>query len=360
MHTSVRRLALALLAVPAAAHAQSANQGFDVQRLADGVYATIRREPFSLLFQSNGGFIVGDEGVLVIDAQFSAAATRDVLAAIRRVTDKPVRYVVNTHWHDDHITGNRVYQDAFPNVEFIGHVSAPADMAGMGATNRKGLIDALPQALPQFRDVLKGGKRSDGTALSDEDRTAIASDIALGEQYLAEVPMLRIIPPTVAVTDHMALHWGTRTIDIRFLGRGHTPGDLVVHLPAEGIVFAGDLVTWPVPLVGSTSLPGDFAATLGALRALGATVIVPGHGPLMRDDKYVQLVQRMLISVRDQTAAAVARGETLEQARKSVNLSTFRSEIAGGSRLRDRVFSTYVEGPAIARAYEDAKAKGKS
>ena len=123
------------------------------------------------------------------------------------------------------------------------------------------------------------------------------------------------------------------------------------------LAIVGDLVSWPVPLVGTTSHPSDFASTLQHLLALEASVVVPGHGPVQRDDTYVRLVARLLAAVRDRTAAAVARGETLEQARKSVDLSEFRKAIAGDSALRGFAFDNYVAGPGVAVAHREAQAK---
>ena len=93
------------------------------------------------------------------------------------------------------------------------------------------------------------------------------------------------------------------------------------------------------------------------MRALGAATIVPGHGPVMRDDTYVRLMQRLLRSVVEQTRAALARGETLEQARRSVQLGELRSAFAQGIKVRGLIFDQYVAGPAVARAYEEAKAR---
>src|ERR1043165_5176764 len=86
--------------------AQSKPAKFDVVKLAEGVYAAIRKDPPGFAVESNSVFIIRDDGVCVADAQSNTATTRMVLAALRKLTDKPVKYVINTHWHDDHIIGN--------------------------------------------------------------------------------------------------------------------------------------------------------------------------------------------------------------------------------------------------------------
>jgi cyclase len=358
MLRSLRAAPLLLLAAaaPAQPPAPRDTTPFDVERLADGVYAVVRRERTGLYFQSNATFIVGDSDVVVVDAQFSQGATREVLAALRRLTSKPVRYLVDTHFHDDHVTGNQVWRDAFPGLEIVGHANMAADMATVGAQNRAGMTRALPGLLGFFHERLATGTSVGGGPITDEERVAYAGDSALAARYLAEAPTLRVTPPTLTFTDRLTLARGGRTIEVRWLGAGHTRGDAVVWLPRERIVVAGDLVVWPVPTVGSTSFPGAFGATLDSLLALGATTIVPGHGPVLRDDAYVRDVSRLLASLRRQAEAAVARGETLEQARRSVDLREFRARFAGESQLRGVVFDNYVVSPGVAAAYREATA----
>jgi glyoxylase-like metal-dependent hydrolase (beta-lactamase superfamily II) len=267
-----------------------------------------------------------------------------------------VRYVINTHWHGDHISGNQVYRDTFPGVELIAHATAREDMVTEGATARKQFVEFAPGTIASLRDMMKKNKGLDGDPLTSEERESHLTTIALAEHALAEAPGVRPTPPTLTLEDRLTLVRRGRTIELRYLGRGHTRGDLVVHLPREGIVFTGDLVAWPVPLVGTTSFPLDFGATLERVLALRAATIVPGHGKVLRDDLYVRLLVRLLASIKQQTEAAVARGETLEQARKSVDLGEFRKAIAGDSKVRNLLFSQYVADPAVGRAFQAASA----
>ena len=172
---------------------------------------------------------------------------------------------------------------------------------------------------------------------------------------LADGARAEAILPTVAIEDRLTLQRGRRIIEIRHLGRGHTAGDLIVHLPAERIVVAGDLVVWPVPLVGDPqSHVGEWAATLEKLRALAPAILVPGHGPVLRDDGYVKRLIELFSSIHTQAQAAVARGETLAQARQSIDLTALRTQFAGDSGARKVAFAMYVAGPAVAVAWREA------
>ncbi|HEU4595898.1 MAG TPA: MBL fold metallo-hydrolase [Pyrinomonadaceae bacterium] len=344
---------------PRAGEAQSVAHNFDVQKLAEGIYAVIRRDPPGLMVDANSVFIINEEDVIVVDSSGAPSTTKAVLAALRRLTDKPVRYVVNTHWHDDHIIGNTAYREAFAGVEFIAHAEMREYLPGRGATNRKGFLEGAPRALSAIKDALSKNKNLSGTELSAEERTSYESDVRLVEHVLGEAAGTQLTLPTVTLRERLTLHrGGGRVVEILHLGRGHTAGDVVVHLPREGVVVTGDLVVWPVPLVGGDqSHVSDWAATLSKLRALGAKVIVPGHGPVLRDDSYLKLLEDLFASVKRQADALKARGETLEQARKSVNLEEFRKAFAGDSTVRQFLFDTYVKGPSVAAAFREASAK---
>jgi glyoxylase-like metal-dependent hydrolase (beta-lactamase superfamily II) len=116
----------------------------------------------------------------------------------------------------------------------------------------------------------------------------------------------------------------------------------------------------PVPLVGSTSYPGEYAMTLARLLKLKPKLIVPGHGGALRSDEYVWTTMRMLEAIASQVDAAVERGETLEQARRSVHIDTFKAAIVGDSPQRDLIFRSYVLQPGVAAAYEEATARRKA
>jgi glyoxylase-like metal-dependent hydrolase (beta-lactamase superfamily II) len=337
---------------------ESVAGNFEVQKIAEGVYAVIRKDLPGLMVDANNVFIINDEDVIVVDANGAPAITKQVLAALRKLTNKPVKYVINTHYHDDHIRGNQVYRDAFPNVEFIAQAFARDYLPNQGAVNRKNFLEGAAGFLKDLKGLLAENKSLLGGEMTAEERASLSSDIRLVELVLSEGAQAQTILPTITVENRLTLHRGNRVIDIRHFGSGHTGADLVVHLPKEGILITGDLVVSPIPLVGNPqSNVGAWASTLEKLMALQATTIVPGHGQIMRDDDYLKLLANLFHSIKQQTVAAVERGETLEQARKSVNLEEFRKRFIGESRVRKIAFNMYVAGPAVAAAYREATEK---
>lgn len=335
-------------------------RNFEVQKLAEGVYAVIRKDLPGLMVDANNVFIINDEDVVVVDANGAPSITREVLAALRKITNKPVRYVINTHYHDDHIRGNQVYREAFPGVEFIGSAFSLEYLPNQGAVNRKNFLEGAPGFANDIRGFLKTNKSLLGGELSDEERASMTSDLKLIDLVLSEGVIAQTILPTLTIQDRLTLHRGNRVIEILQPGNGHTGGDLVVHLPKDGIVITGDLVVAPIPLVGNPqSHVGEWAKTIETIIALRPKIIVPGHGPVMRDEVYIRQLANLFSTIKQQTESAVAKGLSLEEARKTINLDEVKKQFIGDSRVRRIAFNMYVAGPAVAVAYREAKEKNQ-
>lgn len=342
-----RLLAPALLLFCAAtAHAAP---GFRIETLAPGVHAAVRTDPAGLMVDANCLFIVNDDDVVVVDAPEASA---DLIAALKQLTDKPVRYVVNTHWHDDHVIGNALWRKAWPGAQFIAHPSLRDYLPGTGAKNRAGMIAGAPEAAAQMQKQLDAGKNLADKPISDEERTSYASDIALVAHYMKVVPGTPDVLPDLGAAGDLILQRGMRRIEIRRIGRGHTDADLVVWLPQERILASGDLVVWPVPLVGGDqSHVADWPAALDALLALKPAQILPGHGPLQRDTVYVEQMRDLFADVVRQTRDLKARGLDLDAARKAIKLDDWHKRFAGDSPVRSALFRMYVAAPALVSAW---------
>lgn len=328
---------------------------FTVTPLADGVYAVLRDDRPGFMVDANNLFIINERDVVVVDSNGAPSITKQVVAALKRLTDKPVRYVVNTHYHDDHIRGNQVWRESYPGVEFIAHAFAREYLPGQGAINRKNFLTGAPPFLEDLRGALRDGRGLTGAPLTAEERDSLQSDVSLAGLVLSEGDRAETVLPTITVRDRLTLERGARLIDILHLGSGHTAADLVVHLPREGIVATGDLVVWPVPLVGDPqSHIAEWGKTLGRLRELHASILVPGHGPILRDDTYVQTLQEMFTSIAAQAQEAVRSGATGDAARRKIDLQPFRQGLAGDSPVRRGLFQMYVAQPAVAAALREA------
>jgi cyclase len=348
----------------ARAEASAAAPGFTMETLAPGVHAFVRTKPPGLFLDSNVLVVVGDDGVVVVDANLTPSSAEATIAAIRRLTSKPVCHLVNTHRHHDHVGGNEVYRREFPAIEIVGHAAMREDLERHGEATMNGWTGWAAEMTKQIPPMLESGKGFAGQTLSAEERASYAADLEAARELVADTPRMRVVPPTLVVTERFVLRQSTgstaRTIEIVAPGKGHTRGDLAVWLPAEQILATGDLLVAPVPLVGADqSYVEEWIETLERLRILGATTYVPGHGAVRRDDRQLVLYRDFLAAVRDQTKAAMANGSSAEQAAAALDLASFRDRMAGDSPVLRFLFATWGRVPAVHalyRARDEAKA----
>jgi glyoxylase-like metal-dependent hydrolase (beta-lactamase superfamily II) len=329
-------------------------KAYEVVKLADGVYAFVWKDPIENLIESNSLFVINDRDVLVVDTGMVPSTARVMAAELRKLTDRPVRYVVTTHWHDDHHGGNEVYRELWPGVEFVAHRDTREDvLAQTYAPRPKEIVDLETQA-KKYAAWAESGKDDDGKPLEPSRRARAAEIAALDLALAPELRAIRETPPDFTFTDRLVLHRGSRTIEILWLGRGNTRGDVVVFLPKERIAATGDLFVQPVPF-GIASYYEEWVATLGRVDALAADVLVPGHGLVQRDRAYLRQVQALLVALVEQVRAAVAAGATLEETRDRVKLADWKTKFAGDDTAKQRAFDAFFVAPAVERAWKQAK-----
>ncbi len=293
-------------------------QSFDIIKVADGAYAAIGKPGV----YSNGAFIVNQDDVVVVDTHLRPSWARDLIAEIRKITDKPVRYVVDTHWHPDHVQGNQAYLSAFGRtVEYLAQHNTREDMIHKGIPSvQEQLTREVPQSIEQLQKALAEGKDSKGNPLSAEDRARAERQLASQKSYLEELKQIQITLPTLTFERSLILHKADRAIHIYYFGRGHTRGDVVVYLPREKVLVTGDLLTNGIPFMRD-AYPVEWITTLESLQKLDWGQAIPGHGGVQQGkgqlEKLIAYMKDMVAGVKD----AVAKGVSLEEAKKSIDLS---------------------------------------
>jgi len=249
-----------------------------VKQLTPKVYAYIQAK--ATWYWSNAGFIVGKDYVVVVDSLATVGLTQKFRDEIRKVTDKPIRYLINTHHHGDHIYGNHV----FAGATIISHDYCR-------------------------REAIEQGIRDPGlmnTIFPDFDFRGIA-----------------ITPADITFDKQLTLHMDGREVQLLHFGPGHTAGDIIVYLPEEGIIFASDFIfLYSTPL----GMEGSFAGwlrNLDAMANLGAQTYIPGHGPVCGAEG-LNLCRDYLVFVQSEAKKRFDKGMTVDEAAKDIDLGQFK------------------------------------
>lgn len=265
---------------PFASTGDTTEQRSTLEELAPGVYA------FTAQGDPNVGAVVGPESVLCVDARATPTAAGEWLEALRQVTDKPVEWLVLTHYHAVRVLG----ASAFDARHIVAHSGTHAWIQERGAQDWESEYRRFPRL---FRDA-------------------------------GSIPGLTY--PDVSFADTLTLALGDRGVQVRWLGGGHTQGDAAVWLPEEKVLFAGDLVeARAAPYMGDALVAEWQAGTLDLIESLGAEALVPGRGPALRGDEVGrgiaetrEYLRTILTTVRGAHARGASLRETGEEARAAL------------------------------------------
>src|SRR5580765_6675556 len=277
---------------------------FDIRKVADGVYAAVASPAYKV--NCNTAIIENADGVMVVDTHSKPSAAKVIIERLREMTKKPVRYVVNTHFHWDHWHGNEAYPAAYPDAEIVTNQITREAMVKKGLKRIQDHVRQVPAEIAKLK--------ADIQAASPAQRGKLEADLKLAESYLAEVRALKPALPTIAFEQTMKLYRRDREIHLLHLGRAHTEGDVFVYLPKEKVVITGDALIGWTPYMGD-GYPEDWAGTLDRLAQLDFTHIIMGHGAVAgRDwlDTFRGYVRDMVDAVRQEVAA----GATLDQVKE--------------------------------------------
>jgi glyoxylase-like metal-dependent hydrolase (beta-lactamase superfamily II) len=259
-------------AKPFASTADTAEKRSELEELAEGIYA------FTAEGDPNVGAVVGPDSVLCIDARATPTAAREWLAALRERTEKPVEYLVLTHYHAVRVLGASAYEAR----HVVAHENTRRWIDERGAEDWESEYRRFPRL---FRDA-------------------------------ESIPGLT--HPDLVYADALTVFLGEREVQIRYLGGGHTIGDAVVWLPQERALFAGDLVeARAAPYMGDASVAAWQGGTLDAVAALGAEALVPGRGPALRGaavDEAIAETREYLRTIWETVRGVHDRGGTLKDA----------------------------------------------
>jgi cyclase len=317
-----------------------AGKFYSFSKIADGVYYTASTGP------SNAGgnhiVIVGDRDIVLVDAGSTPSAGRALIEDIKLISDKPIRYVINTHFHWDHTDGNNAFGPGVEIVaqDYVRHALKDLDFQ----TVLKTPLTTIPAQIDNLNKQI-------AAETDPQKKAGLQKRLMANQGDLDQIKALKPFLPTVTYSTKMTLYQGDREIQLLYLGPGHTEGDTVVYLPKERIVCTGDLVESGVSYVGD-GMFADWGNTLDALKKLDFDTVLPGHGVPFHDKALITAFQSYLKDFVVRVAALKAQGLSAEDAAPKVDMTSHQSDFPG-------IRGPGVDVRGVRRVYDYLDTKGK-
>jgi glyoxylase-like metal-dependent hydrolase (beta-lactamase superfamily II) len=324
----------------AMARAQAPGGGsrlFDIQKVADGVYFALAHP--AALTNSNAAIFVNSNDVVVVDAHSKPSAAASLIAQIKtEVTPKPVRYLVNTHFHWDHTQGDAAYKATGGKVEIIASETTKQLLAQNARNRLKESLDGVPQMI----DGLKGRLAK---ASSAADREFYKEQLRQAESYQAEMRTFTPELPDITFDKSYVLKDPAHDLHMEFHGRAHTAGDIVVFCPQKRAVATGDAIIGWLPNIAD-GYPKEWPATINSVSQMAADRVMPGHGPVQTNRQRATQMRNYIEELNGLVQAGKKSGKTLAELQKTITLSSLKSFQADGygAYVQDNLkkYSVYV------------------
>ncbi|HXF05718.1 MAG TPA: MBL fold metallo-hydrolase [Blastocatellia bacterium] len=298
------------------------------QKLTDSTYVLIGRG-------GNVSFTITDDGVLVVDDKFDDVA-QEIIAEVKKVTEKPIRFLINTHHHQDHTGGNRTFLKI---ATLIAHHNVRKNLV----LTREQALRTLPERIAQLERQLAEAERNNSPQAAQ-----VRTQLENARNALASARQVRIeeILPTLTFDSEVRLYLGGEEIHVFHVKRGHTDGDSIIYFTRQKVLHMGDLFvngTFPFIDVNGGGSSREWIETLDAVlqRIDPATQIIPGHGDVGTVANLREFRQ-YLSDLRAAVKEAIEKGLTKEQAQASIKLDKYRWT-AGFQSLQTNIATVYDE-----------------
>jgi glyoxylase-like metal-dependent hydrolase (beta-lactamase superfamily II) len=316
-------------------------------KLADGVYLFTTTPYADVGFCGNVIAIIGRDSVLVFDSGAIPSTARTIVAEIAKLSHRPVRYLVNSHWHWDHWGGNEVFLARYPGLQIITHAKNMQMMQDVEPRwNAKGLSHDLPEFVHDFETRVTADRQK---GIATDKLATEEARLRMDREFLSEKQVLKKTYPNKTFDDSLRLDLGGREVQIRH-AHAITPGDTYVWLPKERILITGDILINPYPYAIGGTYPKEWIATLEHFVSTKPNLVVAGHGMPAPD-----LLQRNLTMMREiegRVVAAKQSGRTLEQTSDTLSSRTADfAKMVGAETPED--FQNYFFAVFVKRAYRE-------
>ena len=341
---------LALLALLPLASDSTEYYNYRVERVTERVHYL--HQPISArqtvsgnvaIFEQSGGYVVFDTGG-------TPYFGRQVVEAVESLgTDKPVTAIVISHWHDDHPLGTQALIARWPDAVIISshdtrdhldRIYGPTFGNGPASERYQTYMDRGRTMIAHLQANLEEG------SADPEMAAGMAMTLADVERMMEARQTQRLLLPELTIETSLILHDPEYPLEIRYIGRANTDGDLILWSPTDRVVAAGDIVVAPMPY-GIQSFPEDWPEALAQINALGFAYLIPGHGTVQQDGEYIARLENLIAETRRQIAASLDEGTAQEDVVAQIDLGEMRVQFSEGNAFREMLFTTYWLTPMV-------------
>ncbi len=294
---------------------------FTIEKVADGVFAALARP--QVLTNCNAAIFVNARDVLVVDAHSKPSAAAALIAQIKKdVTAKPVRYLVNSHFHWDHTQGDAAYKAGPAPIDIIASDATKRLMTQLSRNRLQESLDGVPKQIDDVQARL-------AKAASDADKARYTDLIRQLKAYQTEMKSYTLELPTITFARSHTIKDAEGDLHIGFHGRAHTAGDIAVFSPRKRVVAAGDVIIGFLPNIAD-GYPRPWPATINAIAELDFVHLIPGHGPVHHDRSRMTQMRNYIEELTGLVEAGKKAGKPLDELQKTLTMASVKTLQANG------------------------------
>jgi glyoxylase-like metal-dependent hydrolase (beta-lactamase superfamily II) len=332
-----------------ASPAWGASDGFvrDVATITPRVHLIYRAVATDAPYEGNSIVIEQSDGLVVVDGGGAPPAGRNIVAAIKKLSPKPVKFLIYTHYHGDHNLGAGAFLAAWPHLNIVSTEATRVDMTGKPMDYIKTFSSDFAGELDYARKQLADPSTPDGM------KKGWQQYLDVGDSVVAGYKDMRAYPATITFSDRLTIPDGTTPVEIMFLGKANTDGDAVIWAPSEKVLCSGDIVVSPIPYAAA-SYPAEWIGVLKQLEAFDFSYLIPGHGQVQTDRTFLDKVIAVLEDVRAQVAPLAAKGVKLDDVYKQTDFSRATTSFAGDDPWLHFLYKVFFLRSIVKNAYFEA------
>jgi cyclase len=294
---------------------------FDIHQVAGNIYFAQAR-PQAML-NCNAAIFVRSKDVVVVDTHSKPSAAASLVGQMKReITTKPVRYVINTHFHWDHTQGSHAYRATGEKIDFIASNATRQLMATLAVARAKASVGAVPQQIDTLRNQA-------ASATSAAEKAFCADQIRQLQAYQAELKDYTPELPTITFDKSYLLRDPSFDLHIEFHGHAHTAGDVVVYCPQARAIATGDVIHGFFPFIAD-GFPRIWPATIDSIGSADFTTIMPGHAALQTDRTVMTNLRNYIEELTERVVQGKQAGQTVAEMQKRITAASLKSLHSNG------------------------------